>query len=291
MIVITKSYGQLGNRLFLYAHLIAAARHYGLRLANPCFAEYAHLFPATEDDLWCRYPVQPEVSRPSRLCRRLLAKSAYLGSRLLGNIGLKEYPFSILRLRDVNAECDLLGDRFADAIHRGRPVLVDGWQFRNKSLLQQHAAAVREHFRIQPNSEHRIEELIASVRSQGDTVVGVHIRHGDYATYLNGRYYYPVARYVEAMQRVREQLSPHRVVFLVCSNAAVNPETFGDLNVVFGTGDLIEDLYGFARTDLLMGPPSTFTMWASFYGSVPLSVMRTADQEIDTSRVSSRFAA
>ena len=34
MIVIARSYGQLGNRLFLYAHMIAAAREYGTSVAK-----------------------------------------------------------------------------------------------------------------------------------------------------------------------------------------------------------------------------------------------------------------
>jgi len=48
--------------------------------------------------------------------------------------------------------------------------------------------------------------------------------------------------------------------------------------VTFGTGDLIEDMYAFARCDYLIGPPSTFTLWASFYGCVPLNLIRSSDQ-------------
>jgi hypothetical protein len=53
---------------------------------------------------------------------------------------------------------------------------------------------------------------------------------------------------------------------------------FAGLNVTFGTGDLIEDMYAFASCDYLIGAPSTFTMWASFYGKVPLNVIRSPDQ-------------
>ncbi len=291
MIVITKSYGQLGNRLFLYAHLIAAARHYGVTLANPCFAEYAHLFPATENDLWCRYPAKAATSKPTPWRRRLLAKSVYLGSRVFSTLGLTKYPFSIVRLRGVNTECDLAGPEFADLMKRSRPLLADGWLFRSESLLRQHASAIREHFRIQPENNQRVQQLIAEIRGQADVVVGVHIRHGDYATYEGGRYFYQVSEYVAAMRRVAEQLAPRRVAFLVCSNAKFQSGAFGDLNIVHGTGDVIEDLYSFANTDLLIGPPSTFTLWASFYGNVPLSMLHTADQPIDTSAVQRRSAA
>ncbi len=53
---------------------------------------------------------------------------------------------------------------------------------------------------------------------------------------------------------------------------------FSKLQVTFGTGDLIEDMYALASCDYLIGPPSTFTMWASFYGKVPLNIIRRSDQ-------------
>ena len=37
--------------------------------------------------------------------------------------------------------------------------------------------------------------MIASeIRNEADFVVGVHIRHGDYKTFENGRYYYTFGR-------------------------------------------------------------------------------------------------
>ena len=283
MIVVTKSYGQLCNRLFLYSYLIAAARHYGVSLANPCFAEYAHFFPSTALDLWCRYPVEQSDSPPPSIGRRKrLAKSLYLGSRALSTCGLTRFPFSIIRLRGVNTECDLAGEEFSELVRRDRHLLVDGWLFLSDDLLQQHASAVRDHFRIPDLQQQRVDKHMSNVRQRADVVVGVHIRHGDYATYLDGKYFYEVSEYATAMRRVAEKLAPQRVTFMVCSNAKIDPDVFDGLNVVYGPGDVIEDLYSLAQTDLLMGPPSTFTRWAAFYGNVPLSVMETADQEIDT---------
>lgn len=56
MIVIAGDYGQLGNRLIVFANMIAAAREYGLTVANPAFHEYAPHFDATRRDALCRYP-------------------------------------------------------------------------------------------------------------------------------------------------------------------------------------------------------------------------------------------
>ena len=167
MIVVTKGYGQLCNRLFLYSYLIAAARHYGVSLANPCFAEYAHLFPNTKHDLWCRYPVvQTHSAPPSVRRRRVLSKSLYFGSRTLSTLGLTRYPCSIIRLRGVHTECDLAGQQFAELVNRQRPLLVDGWLFVNDDLLQQHAGAVREHFRIHDHSQQRVDQHMSAIRQQ-----------------------------------------------------------------------------------------------------------------------------
>jgi hypothetical protein len=43
--------------------------------------------------------------------------------------------------------------------------------------------------------------------------------------------------------------------------------------VTFGPGHQVEDLYALAACDRLLAAPSTFSMWASFYGAVPLYVV------------------
>jgi hypothetical protein len=60
-----------------------------------------------------------------------------------------------------------------------------------------------------------------------------------------------------------------RLRFLICSDEAIDLALFTGLNVIAGTGDVVQDLYALADCDLICGPPSTFNMWASFYGRVP----------------------
>ena len=43
----------------------------------------------------------------------------------------------------------------------------------------------------------------------------------------------------------------------------------------------MDDLYSLAQVDLLVGPPSTFTGWASFYGSVPIYWLESQDDMIN----------
>jgi hypothetical protein len=70
-----------------------------------------------------------------------------------------------------------------------------------------------------------------------------------------------------------------RVAFLICSDELVPLDRFCGLNIFLGTGHLIEDMYALAKCDLLMGPQSTFSGWASFYGSVPLYLIDHPQEE------------
>ncbi|NND97335.1 MAG: hypothetical protein HKN47_08415 [Pirellulaceae bacterium] len=281
MIVIARNYGQLGNRLFLYAHLIAAAQEYQCTLANPCFGEYAHLFPATANDLWCRYPiVDSNATPPSLRQRRLLSQSVYLGTRALSLLGLKRYPMNILRLREQQT-CDLNGPGFKSLAKQSRPLLAQGWLFRSDELVRKHTDAIRDHFSIQQTDQAHVDQTIDRIRQNADVVVGVHIRHGDYATFQGGKFFYPVKQYATWMRQVAEQLGNRRVAFLVCSNAKIAVDDFAGLDVHNGPGHIVQDMYCFANCDWLIGPPSTYTLWAAFYGNVPLHVMQSTEQTVD----------
>lgn len=284
MIVIARNYGQLGNRLILYAHFIAAAREYGVSLVNPCFSEYAEHFPATASDLWCRFSDSGhrESGSPPAWQRRMLSKTVYLGTKSFSVMGLNHAPFRIIRLRG-DEECDLGSDSFAAAVKGKRPLLVSGWLFRSQRLLEKHASVIRQHFQVREHHRQSIDRLMLGLRETSDVVVGVHIRHGDYATFMDGRYYYSLGQYASVMRRVVDQLSGRRVTFLVCSNAKLPADAFDGLNVVPGPGHMVEDMYALAETDFMVGPPSTYTGWASFYGETPLSVMETADHRVNVS--------
>ena len=289
MIVLAKNFGQLGNRLLLSAHLLAAAREYGVSFRNPSFVEYAQYFPSISNDLWCRFPAQdtPTDAASDDLPawqRKALYQAVRLSTSVLSFLGMTQFPCRVIRVRGEQI-CDLQDESFALAAKGPRPILASGWKFRSNTLLEKHADAIRAHFRIQPKHRQNVDTLIGEMRSAADTVVGIHIRHGDYATWEGGKYFYSIDQYRDVMQQVADRLGNQQVTFLVCGNGNLSLDQFRGLNVRFGTGHLIEDMYALAETDLLIGPPSTFTQWASFYGQVPLQVLVTADQEIELDRV------
>lgn len=300
MIVIARKYGQLGNRLFLFAHVIAAARHYGVELRNPCFAEYADLFPSTQTDLWCRYDShlgadsdrdRPAESRqstretigdhplPSKRSRLALMNSVQVAAKTLNTLGLRDYPAKVIRLKGEE-ECDLQGDRFREAIQSKRTILLQGWMFRSGQLLNDHWASIKDYFALGHDDRSVVDTTIRSARSNSDVLIGVHIRRGDYATFMDGQYYFDDDVYARWMNDVCDQLPGRRVRFMVCSHEQLDQSKFAGLRITRGPGSALQDMYALAETDWMIGPPSTFTAWASYIGRKPRIELDSKDAKV-----------
>lgn len=278
LLCVADAAGLLGNRLFLFAHLIACAREHGLSLMNPLFGPYADQFTGTAGDLLCRYPARPTWVRPSaarrdRVWRWFTAARPFAerGARspvLRRWIGVLESG-RITTLVDPHAEYDLDGAAFREEITSKRLLLLKGALHRAHRSLPRHAAAVREHLLPVPVVVDEAAKTMARVRAMGATVVGVHVRQGDYRTFVGGKFFFSTPQYRDLMVRIAPLFGEEKVVFLVCSDQPQDPVAFAPLRVVLAGGSPVVDLHCLASCDFIVGPPSTFSGWGSFFGCVP----------------------
>jgi hypothetical protein len=180
--------------------------------------------------------------------------------------------------QDAQLESEEIGGQIRDA----DIVVLDGWQFRAHGCVQRHAASIRRYFQPAEPYEGAIRGRLSRLRQRAEIVVGVHIRAGDYRTWLGGRYYFPVQRYAMWMRELLELLPSRKVTFLVCSNERLSRREFPGLSVEFGNrfAPPVEDLYGLAGCDYIFGPVSTFSLWASFYGNTPLFMLNDGNEHM-----------
>ena len=319
-IVILTKQGQLGNRLLQFGHLIGFSRHTGVPILNPAFGEFADLFAGTGSLLsqypegvsyrgsaalqrllqaFCAW-VPGEIpantlqvltaewplaellwqSEPPRLLRLLLHRFLLMRAEALSPTqdphSADEHLISLLGPEEVQ----LSDPSFIQFLTGKSLVYLDGWGFRDQAGFRVASAAVKAF--LTPVAEHRIaiERCVQAARRRGDILVGMHIRRGDYATHQNGRYYFAWTDYARVLSDIAGAYRPRRVVFLVCSNEPLDPLIASRPDVVQGPGQAVQDMYALARCELIVGPPSTFSGWASFYGDVPLLQIQRADQEI-----------
>jgi hypothetical protein len=276
MIVITNK-GWLGNALFVFANFIACAEEHNLSIANPALDEYAELFQTTSEDFFCRYPPRKSFYKGSKTTRRLLNRTAYSFTRALVRSGINWKRLRPITL-DHGEELSLDSPEFAASLTRGQLIFVQGWLFRDHSNFTRHSDAIRKYFTPAQPFLDNIDSLIRQARETCDLLVGVHIRHGDFKTFMGGKYFFEIDEYIRVMERVAELFPDRRVGFLVCTNVEANSVALPRHQVTFGRGHIIEDMYSFARCDYIVGPPSTYTMWASFYGGVPLYMIEDSSK-------------
>ena len=119
-------------------------------------------------------------------------------------------------------------------------------------------------------------------------LVGVHIRRTDYKEYLNGKYYYSLVQYKQIILNLRELIGEHKVYFVLFSDEIIQLDL---PNCTQSHGTWYQDLDSMSVCDYLIGPPSTFSCWASYMGNVPQYFIEDANRTIRLNdfKVSSRL--
>jgi hypothetical protein len=144
-------------------------------------------------------------------------------------------------------------------------VLLDGW-VGSFEMTPEDAALIQSIFRPSTTVLNEVGATVTAARKETDILVGVHIRWGDYKTFKDGIYFHPAEDYALLMRHIAGLFPGKRVSFLIVTNGQPAREAFAGLSVTFGPGSVLGDLYSLAQCDYIVGPPSTYSIWAAFYG-------------------------
>jgi len=296
---ITLRCGRLANRMVLFANFIAFAEEHGCRLVNFTFHTYADLFETTRRDFYCQFPAAIRRSRwdaippLGRMLRRLRLPYHLVryASRLNGRFAL--FGKKVVTLRELpGREVTLLDDPvILSRLREATTVLVYDWRFRAPVLVRRHAEKIRAYFQPVESIAAVCRAAVEPLRRRAEIVVGVHIRRGDYRTWNGGRFFYPVERFAGWMREMAAQFPGRSVAFLVASDEPRRAEEFPELTVGFGPGSPVADIYALAGCDFIIGPPSTYSQWASFHGNKPLFQLREPDARLELKNFSVSFLA
>lgn len=158
-----------------------------------------------------------------------------------------------------------------------------GWYTMDDTrYLAQTKKELQQIFRPREEIMEKAQAMLSNIRLEADFVVGVHIRHGDYKTFFDGRYYYTLEEFHQFMLRIQALYKGQRVAFFISSNEAFDVSIFEGCRCYrFGkepSGDIL-DLYTLSLCNRILGPWSTYSRWASFIGEVPLCFIERKDQQ------------
>ena len=155
------------------------------------------------------------------------------------------------------------------------------WYFRDNSALVQMREKMREIMRIQDRFV-RAPTAFWNDHANGKVTVGVHVRRGDYRTWNEGRFYYSDEEYLRFLSDMSKSME-RPICFFIVSDETMDLRAFEarglDVHLFKGV-DYREDLVMLTLCDYVLGPLSTFSWWAAYYGGAKYYAIRDRKTEI-----------
>ena len=241
MIVVVRPSGNHSNRLFQAVHTEAFALERNSKYYNP-----------TMYDLTKYYDIKSFTLNKLIVCvfRRLS----------ILNLRVHDFTEAYFELHSPNFE-----------VLNKRLVFISGWFFFHKELTSKYRFYFRKKYSltssiIQNNlndNKYNLNEIDHKINNY-EKVIGIHIRRGDYKEWGDGLYYFEDAVYQSVIEKMQIFFGNKKVLFILFSNETIDFE-FSD-NMILSNNEWFVDHYIMGRCDYLIGPPSTFTLWASYIG-------------------------
>ncbi len=159
-----------------------------------------------------------------------------------------------------------------------------GWQtMHDTRYLRQAKPELQKIFLPRQDIVDKAGLMIRNIRKTADITVGIHIRHGDYKTFFNGRFYYTLEEFHQFMLQIQTLHPDKKVAFFISSNESFSIDIFERCQCYRydkePSGDIL-DLHTLSLCDYILGPWSTYSRWASFIGEVPLCFIKEKGQQI-----------
>jgi hypothetical protein len=150
-------------------------------------------------------------------------------------------------------------------------IYTGGWYFRVNNLTEKYQDYFIKKYTLKDEfiKNNDLYALIIKQKENDNIVIGVHIRRGDYKYWCNGKYYFDDCTYKKYIYALRDKIKHEynkKTFFIIFSNENI---IFDENEYIYkSTNEWYIDHFLMSKCDYLIGPPSTFTMWASYIGKV-----------------------
>lgn len=252
MITSIYSGGGLGNQLIFATNLLASALKKNISYKNISFK--AQIYFDIESPL-----------QKSFICTNIWGGYSTILLQKYVKLCLK------LKIRPIGIKC-IFNDieNSLDFIYNKTGYLYC-WPYYDYKALYEYQDVVRESFIIKEELMNPIINKITFLRKSYDVIVGVHIRRKDYEHWLGGKYYFDFDTYNAYLNNFKSNFKDERLLFILLSDDNIPKEKFDKDKKIYipSKKSEIDDLLLLSKCNYIIGPPSTFSGWASFWGNVP----------------------
>lgn len=243
------------NNILQFAHTYAFGREHGVRVIAMRFCYKYRYFHLCEGRWY--HPL-------TYLFAKLLIKTRLIKCLVFDKNEIAEADMRLLRQTPLIAMSD--------------------WMFRFPDLFLKYKHEIKALFAFKPAVIRRQEEWLRRI-DKGGVKLGIHIRRGDYATFMNGKYFFTDETYIARINDFLQLFGNQTVQVFICTNdARLNidryREALGTQEVYLSKGNAPEDLYLLSQCQYLMGPISTFSLVASIYNDAKIYWMEDKNSTV-----------
>ena len=258
MVILFNSYGDHSNRLFQ-----------NIRIEVYCIENKIKFRNTTFSDL-CNYyidPVDSSKNKFANLLKNRIVKFFLQKSRLINIISFTgdKYNISILK-KCFYKNC-----------------YIEGWYYENNLLTSKYQSLMIKKYSLKEDYyiQNPIYMNMLSIDNSIYVFIGIHIRRGDYKTWNDGKYYFTDDEYKIFMTQMENEIQIHenkKCIFIIFSNEKTSFKETDTIWISKSSWYLDHFLMG--KCNYLIGPPSTFTMWASYIGKTKYLHVKGLKQQI-----------
>ncbi len=271
------SYGQLGNQLASIAHLLAFA------------AKYNYIIVYPKLDYFDKFLNVNNLKSGNIRFSKLLSHSSIFNyaNKIIGIICLNRNRNFFQKILFINTP--FIVEKEFISYKRQRSIVVTNWFFRYYDGVKKYQNFVRDKLSFNEVNFNNARQILLTIKNNFPhcTLVGIHVRRGDYKTWIGGKYFYSNAEYYAKMKCIASQLD--ECLFIIVSNEELIFDDEENLNIIYAKGSSAEDIFLLSHCKYILGPPSTFSSWAAFLGNQDLLFMETKDEDVSLDRFNKYF--
>lgn len=265
LILLCDKYGNIGNQLYMSCFLIKWAEEFNIMTFNFGLIQNQHFFTKPSNDILLRYPFKKSF-KLYKLQEILASSMNRISLRFLRLKSLKN--IKSLDLLNINTKHEFR--ELESQIQKNNITFLRGFiHNQHYSIFRSIFCKIKDYFEIYSCYENDIMEPIDHLKDC-DIIVGVAIRHGDYKTWQDGKYYLAAEIYEQWMEKVVCLFKSRKVGFFIASDEEQDLSIFDKHKFFFRSGHPIENLYCLSNCDFLLSVPSSFAGWAHFIGKTPI---------------------
>lgn len=291
MVIIASREGQLANRLFHASSFIVNAKENNYHVCHLFFEDYYQFFSESLDQ---KRNLISFLGKKRTWFLSGVQKITTLLIRVLLKLRITRLPFiEIIEHKGYDQDKPAFDLNNQDFIKKAKSklVLVYGWLFRDTINEKKYRQLLIEIWQPNKNFILNIDNYWQRYKSNCDILIGVHMRGGDYKKFEGGKWYYEPQQYYNKMEELAalEVFKSKKIGYVICTNEKNVSFSNSDAFLVFmEERHFVEDLFLLSKCDYIIGPPSTFSGLASFYGKTPLYKITDINNKISNEIVKAK---